>query len=257
MTRHDGIDPLLAVRRDGAPTRLKRFYETADAEARDGGHLLLLDGKAARTPARHPVLLPTAAAARAVAAEWNLQGAFVDPLTMPMTRIANAAIDGVVRHGNATLEEVKGYFGSDLLYYRAGDPPALATAQAEAWDPVLRDYTREFGVRFRLAEGVMFVAQPPETLKVLARATEARAGADAGAPFRIAALHVATTLTGSALLALALMRGRLSRAAAWAAAHVDEAYQEAHWGVDADAQRRRDQRWRELQAAARLAAAIG
>ena len=176
---------------------------------------------------------------------------------MPLTRMSNTAIDGVAEQMPAVADEVKTYLASDLLAYRAADPASLVAAQARSWDPVL-DWARDrFGARFILAEGVTFVAQPPATLAAMGAVVDGIVGQGAGAPFRLAALNVMTTLTGSALLALAVMHGRLTPDAAWAAAHVDEVFQESQWGSDAEALQRRNHRWADMKAAATLGLLAG
>ena len=243
--------------RQAPPAKPKRFYALASVAERDGGFALLLDGRPARTPAKRGLALSSEAAAEAVAAEWNAQVAVIDPALMPLTRISNSAIDGVAEQMTAVADEVKTYLGSDLLAYRAPDPAPLVAAEAQAWDPVL-DWVRDaFGARFILAEGVTFVGQPPATLARLGGVVDALVGQGPAAPFRLAALNVMTTLTGSALLALAVMHGRLSPEAAWAAAHVDEIYQESQWGSDAEALDRRERRWADMKAAATLGLLAG
>ncbi len=239
--------------RQAPPPKPKRFYAAASVEPREGGFALLLDGRPAKTPAKRSLALPSRPLGEAVAAEWNAQVEVIDPAVMPLTRIANTAIDGVAEQVEAVAAEVKTYLTSDLLVYRAGDPVPLSEAQARAWDPVL-DWAREsFGARFILAEGITFVAQPAPTLAAMGEVVDAVVGQGAAAPFRLAGLHVMTTLTGSALLALAVLHGRLTPDAAWAAAHVDETFQESHWGSDAEALDRRERRWTDMRAAARLA----
>ena len=243
--------------RQAPPAKPKRFYAEARVAERDGGFALLLDGRAAKTPAKRPLALPSEPAALAVAAEWNAQVAVIDPALMPLTRISNSAIDGVAEQMEAVAAEVKTYLGSDLLAYRATDPAPLVTAESAAWDPVL-DWVRDaFGARFILAAGVTFVEQPPATLAALGAVVDALVGQGPAAPFRLSALHVMTTLTGSALLALAVMHGRLTPEGAWAAAHVDELFQEAQWGSDAEALERRDRRWADMKAAATLGLLAG
>ena len=238
--------------RQAPPPKSKRFYERATAEERDGAHALMLDGRAAKTPAKRPLALPSAAAAQVLAEEWDAQVAVIDPARMPFTRLCNTAIDGVAAQMAAVADEVKTYLASDLLAYRAADPEPLVAAQAKAWDPVL-DWARDsFGARLVLAEGITFVKQPPATLSALGTVVDAIVGQGAGAPFRLAALNVMTTLTGSALLALAVMHGRLAPEAAWAAAHVDELFQESRWGSDVEALERRERRWADMRAAATL-----
>ncbi|MGI3901159.1 MAG: ATP12 family chaperone protein [Janthinobacterium lividum] len=236
--------------RQAPPPKPKRFYASATAEPRDGGHALLLDGRAAKTPAKRTLALPSKAAGEAVAAEWNAQVAVIDPALMPLTRIANTAIDGVGEQMSAVAAEVKTYLGSDLLLYRAGTPASLFEAEAAAWDPVLAWVREAFGVRFILAEGITFVTQPDTTIAALGEVVDAVVGEGAAAPFRLAALHVMTTLTGSALLALAVLHGRLTPEEAWAAALVDELFQESQWGSDDEALERRERRWADMRAAA-------
>ncbi|CAH1666735.1 ATP12 family chaperone protein [Chelatococcus asaccharovorans] len=229
------------------PSLPKRFYTLAGVETRPDGFALVLDGRGARTPGRRPLVLPTQVLAEAVAAEWEAQEGVIDPRRMPLTRLANSAIDGVADNGEAVAAEVIRYAGSDLLCYRADHPEKLVTRQAALWDPVLAWAREELGARFILAAGVMHVTQPDAALEAVAARVERYS-----APFSLAALNVMTTLTGSVLLALAVAEGHLSPAEAWAAAHVDEDFQIAAWGEDEEASARRAARWHDFAAAARL-----
>jgi chaperone required for assembly of F1-ATPase len=183
--------------------------------------------------------------AEAIAAEWRAQRDVIDPATMPVTGLANSAIDGVAARMAETREAVLAYAGTDLLYYRAGEPEGLVARQRALWDPLLAWAEERHGVRFVLAEGVMHVAQPEATLAALA-ADLARCDD----PFRLAGLHLATTLTGSALIAFALAEGAIEAERAWAAAHVDEDWNVAQWGEDAEAAERRARRHADFRAAA-------
>lgn len=246
------IDPVAMARRDLQKSLPKRFYNEARAEARDEAFVLLLDGRVAKTPARNLLALPTLAAAEAVAAEWAAQDDLIDPAMMPLTRIVNSAIDGVALNRAATAAEIVKFAGSDLICYRAGEPEALARAQAAAWDPVL-DFAREkLRARFICAEGVIFVEQPAQALAAFAEAIERFSRRGPAAPFILASLHVMTTLTGSALIALAVAYGALTAGEAWTAAHVDEEFQIGIWGADEEAMLRRARRWTEMAAAANL-----
>lgn len=246
----------LAAQTNGPPARPKRFFTRANVVERDGRFALRLDERSARTPARRDLAVPTRAAAEALAAEWNALGDTIEPSLMPLTRIVNAAIDGVAGAGAAVEAEVNNYVGTDLLFYRAAEPDSLVADQALAWDPILAWCDDTFDARFFLAEGVMHVDQPPAALAAMAKAIADAVGRGDAAPFRLAALNVMTTLTGSALLAIAVMYGRLDVEAAWAAAHVDETFQEAAWGRDEEAMARRDARARDMRAAARLAVLV-
>ncbi len=228
----------------------KRFYTQASVAARNNGFAVLLDGRAVKTPAKRDLAVPSQALAGAVAGEFAAQGAEIDPATMPLTRIVNSALDGVGPRRAEVAEDVVKYAGSDLLCYRADAPPGLVAQQARHWDPVLAWAARDLGARFVLAIGIMPVTQP-ET----ARAAIAAAVAPVDT-LRLAAVHVMTTLTGSALLALAHQRGALDADATWAAAHVDEDWQIGQWGEDAEALARRAKRRLEFDAASRLLALL-
>lgn len=241
------IDPVAMARRDLQKVLPRRFYKEASAQAGEGGFILTLDGKNAHTPGRQPIATPSLELTQALASEWNAQGEFIDPGSMPLTRIVNSALDGVAREMGEVRAEVVKYAGSDLLCYRAGEPQSLVDLQAKAWDPILAWAREALGARFICAEGIVFAAQPDHAVEAVAQAVEAVAS-----PMALAALNVMTTITGSALLALATAHGRLSAEEAWAAAHVDEDFQISGWGEDAEAAARRARRWLDMQAAAKV-----
>ena len=224
----------------------KRFYKDVAVTDGGGGAALLLDGKTVRTPGNAPLKLPTSALAEAVADEWRAQGERIDPSTMPLTKLANSAIDGVAGREQTVIDDIMSHAASDLLCYRALAPQGLVEAQARHWDPVLAWAKETLGAPLVLGEGVVHVAQPQASLD---RLRQMLAGREA---FSLAALHVMTALTGSALLALAVALGRLPPEQAWAAAHVDEDWQIGQWGEDAEAAERRENRRRDFAAAARL-----
>src|SRR5262249_24753117 len=201
----------------------RRFYERASVEREAEGFSIRLDGKTVRTPGSKPVILPTEAAARLVADEFAAQGERIDPLTMPVTRLVNTAIDGVASDPQVVLEAIMRFSSSDLVCYRAEGPETLVARQAAAWDPVIDWARAALGARFFLAEGVMFVEQPREAIGAVGLHLRQRDDA-----FRLAALHVITSITGSALLALALEAGEIASEEAWHAAHVDEDWNIEH-----------------------------
>lgn len=244
MSDPDG-DPLARARRLAAPPRQRRFYAKAEMAPEPGGFALRLDGKQALTPGRKPFAVPRADIAEAVADEWMRQGEFIDPQTMPVTRLANSAIDGVADRLVESRAPILAYAASDLVCYRAGEPDGLVRRQREAWDPIVGWAERNFGGRLILSEGIVHVAQPSATLEGVGRALNAF-----DEPFTLAALNLATTLSGSALIALALADGLLPVEAAWGAAHVDEDWNIAQWGEDADAKARRARRYEDFRAAA-------
>ncbi|WP_336485495.1 ATP12 family chaperone protein [Methylobacterium nigriterrae] len=242
-------DPLRAARSQGKPALPKRFYKEAGFADGEGGFRLTLDGRPANTPARNPLAVPSRALAEVLATEWGAQGESIDPARMPVTRLVNTAIDGVAPRRDAVIDDLSAYAGTDLVAYRAASPERLVAAQAETWDPIL-DWAHEaLGARLILSEGVMHVDQPEGSVRAIRGAVAATEG-----PFRLAALHTMTTLTGSLLIALAVLHGRLSPDEAWAAAHVDETYQASVWGRDAEAEQRLALRRAEFDAAAQVAA---
>ncbi len=239
------VDPREAARRGLRANLRARFYQRAEAghAADEGGFPILLDGKPVRTPARATLGAPTRALAHAIATEWQAQRDTIDPARMPLTRLANAIIDGVANAPGPAAAEIEKYLGSDLLFYRAAEPEGLAASQSQHWDPVL-DWARDrFGASFVTTQHITHVPQPPEAVAAAAKAIPQD-------PWRLGAVNSTTTLTGSALLALAVAHGRLDADAAWAAAHVDEDWNMARWGRDETALERRAYRFAEMQAAA-------
>jgi chaperone required for assembly of F1-ATPase len=242
MFTGEPADPMAAARRATRPQLRKRFYEQAGVVEVDGQFRVVLDGRMVWTPARRELAAPTRPLAEAIAAEWQAQGAFIDPANMPLTRLANTIIDGVADTALAVAAEVGKFLGSDLVVYRADAPQGLVERQNLAWDPVL-DWARDrHGAEFVASTGMTFVTQPEASL----------AAARAAIPsdiWRLGAVHAITTLTGSALIALAVLDGRLDAEAAWSAAHVDEDWNMEFWGRDELALERRAYRFAELQAA--------
>jgi chaperone required for assembly of F1-ATPase len=236
------VDPEEAVRRTTRGPQRKRFYTQAGVVETPDGFAITLDGKAVKTPSGRPLVAPNRAIADGIAAEWNAQAELIDPLTMPLTRFANSVGEAVVDRVDDVAEDVAKYLGSDMLFYRAGHPEALVAREAALWDPVLFWAAETLGAHFILAEGIVHVRQPDAAMAA------ARAALPAD-PWSIAALHVVTTLTGSALLALALKHGLLDPDQVWAAAHVDEDWNSEQWGVDEEVAARRAARLVDFRAA--------
>jgi chaperone required for assembly of F1-ATPase len=236
-------NPLDAARRGARPALRKRFYERAATTREGEAYAVRLDDKPVRTPAGRLLAAPTPALAQALAAEWDAQRDTIDPANMPLTRLANAIIDGVADRPGPVADEVANYLASDLVCYRAASPRGLVERQARHWDPIL-DWARSaLGANLSRGEGVVHVAQP-------APALAAARSAIPNDPWRLGAVHAVTTLTGSALMALALAHGAITVDEAWAAAHVDEDWNIEQWGRDELAMERRASRFAELQAAA-------
>jgi chaperone required for assembly of F1-ATPase len=235
-------DPIAAARRGARPALRRRFYQKVGISSHAGHHVVRLDGKPVHTPVRRELAAPSSALAEVIAAEWEAQRDVIDPAKMPLTRLANAIIDGVTDSPGPVAEEIGKYLTSDLVFYRASKPDELREQQAQHWDPVLAWARDALGADFKLGEGVVHVGQSETALKAAGAAMPTD-------PWRLGAVHVVTTLTGSALIALALLRGAISADAAWQAAHVDEDWNMARWGKDEMALERRAFRFAEFQAA--------
>lgn len=213
---------------------MKRFYKTATAQAEaDGTISVRLDGRVMKTPAKADMRLPTLALAEAIAAEWEAQQDEVKPAEMPLTRLAATAIDRVQADRSFATDEIVRYGGTDLLSYHAADQADLAAKQAAVWQPLLDWFRDRFDVQLAVTSGIIAVPQPAE---LPARLQKVCAAYDA---FHLTALHAATTNTGSVVLGLALLEGRVDAAAASDASLLDELHQAGLWGEDAEAAQRR------------------
>jgi chaperone required for assembly of F1-ATPase len=229
-----------------SPKEAGRFYDAAWAEAGESGWNVLLDGRPVNTPQRARLTLPSEPLAEAVAQEWNAQEAEIKPTAMPLTRLANSAIDRAAPRRDEVIEGLVAYGETDLLCYRAEWPEKLTIRQAEAWDPILAWAREALGADLRVVAGVMHAAQPRESIDALDEALRAYDN------FALTAMNQMTTLTASLVLTLAIAHQRLSVEEAWRAAHVDEDWQIAQWGEDAAARQRREAQWADMAAAARF-----
>jgi chaperone required for assembly of F1-ATPase len=243
------LDPQEAVRREARVPKRKRFYKDVGVAEADGGFAVTLDGKPIKTSSGRTVTVPVRAIADAIAEEWRAQQETIDPLTMPLTRFANSVVESVVNRVALVRDDVARYFQSDLLFYRAGHPQALVAKEAQHWDPVLFWAADALGAHFILSEGIMHVRQPDSAVEVARSALP-------DDPWSVAAVHVVTTLTGSALLALALTHGARDPDQVWAAAHVDEDWNRDQWGVDEEVAVRRAAREVDFRAAVRILRAV-
>lgn len=220
----------------------KRFYKIASLSEGEGGFALLLDGRGARTPGRVPLKVPKRALGEALAGEWQAVGEFIDPSTMPLTRLVNSIIDGVLPDPAPLGAEMLRYAASDLLCYRA-EQDDLAKRQQALWDPFLLHAETQWGAHFAVTGGIMPVSQTVEAISAFAKALPHE-------PWTLGAMHVVMTLTGSVVLALALADGAFDAETVWRAAHLDEDFQIEKWGEDEEAMTRRALRRQEFDVAA-------
>ena len=225
---------------------MKRFWSEATIAAEGSGWGIALDGKPVRTPARNPLVVPTEALARAVADEWNSASKTVDPRAMPLTGLANAAIDRIAADPERFAEGLARYGESDLACYRAEGPRALVERQEQRWDALLAWARRRFDVDFNSTCGIVHVPQPPATTQRLAHAVAALD------PFRLAGLSPLVTIGGSLVAGLAVLEGAMSPDDAWDAVSIDERWQLEQWGADSEAEAALEARRRDFFAAARF-----
>lgn len=229
---------------------MKRFYKLATAEQSGECAVVRLDGRLLKTPAKAELRLPTFALAEAIAGEWQAQRDEIRPQSMPLMQLAATAIDRVMLDPSFASNDVVRYGDTDLLSYRADEPASLAERQAAEWQPLLDWFRDRYDVQMNVTAGIIAVAQPAELKPRLERVC---AGLDA---WRLTALHGATTNTGSVVLGLALLDGRLDADSAHRAALLDELHQVERWGEDAEAAARRAGLKADLQATARFLALL-
>lgn len=235
------------ARVNGDGTELARFYkDVSTTEEENEGWRILLDERPVKTPMRNDLLVPTHALAEAIADEWRAQDARIDPETMPLTKLANTALDAVAPNATEVAENILSFAGRDLICYRAEGPQTLIERQKALWDPMIDWAEDYYGARLNVTEGVMPIEQPADSLAAL------RTACLCHEPFSLTALHVMTSITGSAVLALAHIAGRMSLDESWAAAHVDEDFQTGEWGADEEAAKRFKSRYEELRSASRF-----
>lgn len=229
---------------------MKRFWTDAAIEEAAGGWRILLDGKTIRTPARAELIVPSKALAQAIAVEWRAVDGEIDPRAMPMTGLANAAIDRIAPDRAAFAANLAKYAEADLACYRAKSPQALADRQAAAWDALLGWARRRFDVDFQVTTGITHVEQPAATVEQLDH--EVAALDD----FRLAGLSPMVTAGGSLVAALAVLNGAWDAAKAWDAVSIDDAWQRERWGPDAEAEKALEGRRDDFLAGARFLALV-
>jgi chaperone required for assembly of F1-ATPase len=225
---------------------VKRFWEGVAIEAGNGGWAIALDGRPVKTPARAPLVVPAEALADAIAGEWRSVEDEIDPRAMPLTGLANAAIDRVAPEPRAFANGLARYAEADLACYRAEWPPELVERQAAAWNPLLGWARRRYDVDFCTTSGLTHIPQPQATIERLSHAVAALD------PFRLAGLSPLVTIGGSLVAGLAVLEKAMTAAEVWDSVSIDERWQLEQWGADAEAAAAIEGRRRDFLAAARF-----
>ncbi len=208
----------------------RRFWKDVAVCPCTGGFTVMLDGRGLRTPARAELVVPTRAVAEMLAKEWRSQGEVPDPETMPATRAANVAIDKLRGQQDAVTSLLAEYGDSDLVCYRAAAPEELVAREAAAWDPLLDWAAHRYGARPLTRVGVIHAPQPAPLL------AELRVDIERLSSFEVAAFHELVALSGSLIIALALLDRFATPEALWNASRVDEDWQIEQWGTDPEAE---------------------
>ena len=245
------IDPMKSAQGKNDQKWPKRFYEKVSIKEAENGYSVLLDGKTVKTPGKNLLILPGEHSARIVADEWAAVEKEINPTKMPASRIVNTALDGVANQAQAVLEDIIRYAGTDLLCYRAQSPKELVEIQQQKWDPVLDWIDAEIGAQFEVADGIIHVTQPRETIALFGAELK-----QFSQPVQLACLHTFTSLTGSAILCLALAKQHLDVETVWELAHVDDEWNESLWGEDYEVAQRRNLRKTEISIADQLLGAV-
>jgi chaperone required for assembly of F1-ATPase len=225
---------------------MKRAYKKAEPVATAGGYGVALDGKPLRTPGKRNLVVPNEMLAAAIAEEWNTQTEEVRPTSMPMTRLATTAVDRVSPNRETVVNQTAKYAGTDLVCYRAARPQALTARQQAVWQPLIDWAVLRFDAPLRVTTGVIPQSQSPATLRAFAAAVAERDD------FTLTALYAATAASGSLVIGLALLEGRVDADEAFAASQLDESFQIEAWGEDAEQTERRRALASDIEAAARF-----
>jgi chaperone required for assembly of F1-ATPase len=229
---------------------MKRFYMKAETVPAAGGHAIALDGRLVKTPGKRDLIMPSAALAAAVAAEWAAQQQDVRRARMPLTRLADATIDRSTVQRETIVRQVADYAGTDLVCYRAAHPPALAARQKAVWQPLIDWAAERYDAPLMVTSGVIPAIQPAASLAAFAAAVAAHDD------YALTALHAATAACGSLVIALALLERRVDAAAAFAASQLDESFQIEAWGEDSEEAQRRAALAADIAAAAQFMALL-
>lgn len=236
--------------KDDAPKFARRFYKETSVVEESRGHSVLLDTRTLRTPGGAVFVAPTRTIAELCAAEWAAQGEFIAPATMPVSQFAFAALDWTAGKRGDIVKYVAGFGQTDLCCHRADSPAELVAHQAEQWDPLVEWGAADLGVRLPVVTGIIAAKVDAAELGRI------EAHAAALDDFRLTALGQAAGLAGSALIAFALLRGRLSPVKAFEAAALDNLWSLEKWGEDAEARARLSRQRSEFEALGRFLGAL-
>ncbi len=244
-------DPMRVASLSAKSQLRKRFYKLATVYSDAENINIHLDGRSVKTPGGETFCAPNIHVGELVANEWNRQEERIDPQTMPVMRLINTSIDGVSKDMQPVKDDIIRFAGSDLLCYRADNPEELIANQQKLWEPLIEWAGSSLGAVFSVQTGIMHVAQSSDCITAFGQHVN-----PIESPELLTALHSLTAISGSAIIALAILKGEIDIAQGWNAAHVDEDWQISKWGEDSDAQAFRAARKLEFEAAVHLLKAL-
>ncbi|NVD45431.1 ATP12 family protein [Qipengyuania atrilutea] len=229
---------------------MKRFYKAVTVQPNEGGYAVALDGRLVKTQTGRPQVVPSAATAELLAAEWERQGETIEPKSFRHRDMADYAIDMIAQDRRRSIDKLLSYGETDTLCYRADPDEALYARQQEEWEPILSALEDRLGITMTRVSGVMHKAQGESAL---ARLREEVEGLD---DFTLAALETMASLAASLTAALGAMQDDADAGAIWDAAQLEERWQIEQWGEDAEAARRMAERREAFMAAHAFAASL-
>ena len=226
---------------------MKRFYECAVAASiPKGGYTINLDGKPIKTPSKRTLIVPTRSLADVIATEWGKQGDTVQFRTLPLTKLANSAVDYVMTQRKSVICELVACGQIDLLCYRSPDSEELLARQEKSWQPLLDWAESCLGVALIITNGVVPIRQGNEQIARLREVLSEQK------PFFLSGLLSATFATQSVVIALALGKSHITPFEAWSVGMLDEIYQTELWGDDLEKSKRLAELRFEIEAAGRF-----
>eukprot|EP00898_Chlorokybus_atmophyticus_P008007 jgi/Chlat1/8207/Chrsp76S07642 len=220
----DEDEALAAPSRARMDGTIQRIYKHVDIQPLGDGFTVTLDGRALQTPRKRPLCVPTRALALAVAAEWEWQSAtHVRPFTMPLMKLATTAIDQVAPDVENVISQVVEYADDDAICCRAESGP-LAERQKELWDPLVQWSREDLGVELAVSDSIFGVRQPKAALDSIAQMLRPMTS------WEISAIESLAGAARSVVIALAVVKGRLSMDEALQVIRCEEDYQTKEWG---------------------------
>lgn len=220
---------------------MKKFYTDVSLEKSDDGYLVLLDGKAIKTPLKKVMLCPTKKLAQAIMQEWISQGDVINLRDMPMMQLLNTAIDRVAGQRKKMGEEFISHLDNDTIVYRAEQSDELTALEIKLWQP-LYDWVKEtFAEDIQTTENILSHVDNKGLKKKI---KHWMMGLD---DYHLTVLLESGALTSSTIIGAVFCHDNITAEQAFEAAYLEENYQAQKWAPDKQATENRAQTLRELK----------